>query len=152
MATMTGLIAGPEANTTDEGFEPELPDFEPTEEDARWWAEQVGHLAAQRANVGALSLPEHDAALADARRKTTLRDLRAHRDNLLRALLSYRVGCIDFNVGGWAGDRLAEIGAVDADLIEADPAHKPFVGWGIYRARLAKYGKGENFQPNTRWR
>lgn len=131
----------------DDGFEPDLPDFQPTEEDARWWAERVGQLEAQRPKVGPLSLPEHDAAITVAKSKTTADALKAHRDALLREVLGYTLATIDAGMTGWSGDRLAEIGAVDADLMLADETHRPFVGWACYRARLLKHGKPETFRP-----
>jgi hypothetical protein len=66
---VVNLIIGPDPLAPAyEGFEPELPDFEPTEEDARWWAEETAWLESQRPHVGPLSLPEHDARLEHARR------------------------------------------------------------------------------------
>jgi hypothetical protein len=133
MATMTNLIAGPEANTTDDG--------------ARWWAEEFGYLKAQRPKVGPLSLPEHDDATAEARRKTTLNALKAHRNALVREVLGYTLATVDAGLAGWTGDRLAEVGAVDADLMLADETHRPFVGWAVYRARLLRHNKAEAFRP-----
>lgn len=73
--------------------------------------------------------------------------LRAHRDAVLCDVLGLTLATVDGGLLGWTGDRLAEVGAADADLMETDESHRPFIGWAAYRARLLKHGKAASFRP-----
>jgi hypothetical protein len=56
----------------DEPDADEFPDWAPEPEDREWWIAEIAHLERQRPNVGPLSMAEHEARLADARRRLGL--------------------------------------------------------------------------------